>query len=281
MKELFLSLENKVDDALGKMNRHRTEVAEEFVAVKHSVTDNTSKITKLEDDMVAVKIQLQNIQRLNNLFCLNVSGVPQNKQPGYDIMVINNIAQHYGVQLDTKAIQFCRRMGVNQAKGISTIFVRFSSTHIVESILDKYFGDTDRLTLANITDESVNSRVYIGEHLTSFAMTLYRECLRLKKQNVITKVYTRRGHVFATTAGSGSNTKSTKIESLSSLRKLTTNAVAKSGSAMVHGANTAASSGTGTAVDSSVAGTATSQLLRDSTQDGSQSDLSLAIGQLF
>lgn len=199
----------------GQLEVHKRDTDDKLNACSLAITKNTKCVSNVEKELNAVKQQLENINRINNLCCLNIYGVPRSADVDYDVSIIHKIAMHFKIHLPQNAIQFCRRMVKSpKAELSSPIFVRFSTKDVAQGILQNYFTSSP-LLLRNITEEDLSSRVYINEHLTQTALKISHECYRLKKLSVISKVYTRNGHVFVS---KGDGAKSIRIDTMDFLR---------------------------------------------------------------
>lgn len=232
VKTEFMTLFNKFDDKIttklenievgmvSNLEKHSQEINDQLNVVNCVVEGNSTKITKLEEELNTVKHQMHNIRRLNNLCCLNIADVPVSQAEGYDKLLVQKLAVFYEIDLQTNSIQYCRRLTSHRSKGIPPILVRFASRDIAESILNKYYSAKNPLLLSDVTTESIASRIYINEYLTPQTFRIYRECLRLKHQKKISKVFTRRGNVFIV-YGPAIDTKQAKVESLECLRNIT------------------------------------------------------------
>lgn len=128
-----------------------------------------------------MKRQLHDMQRINNLCCLKIVGVPKSTLCNYDWQIIKNLANHYRINLEPDDVKFCSRLkGKAQ---MPPIMVRFGSKNTP-------------LKLSDISEDNIESRVYINEHLTQHNLTIYHECLRIQLLKYIATVLTRRGSVY-------------------------------------------------------------------------------------
>lgn len=215
---MFKKLEHMADTQCKTLESLKLDVDVKIVKVNEAVSVNTGNIDKLQQQVSSLENQMQNFHRLNNLSCLNISGIPKSKDSGHDKAVVLNIAKFYGVSLQPNELLFLRRLVNQHSTSIPPIVVRFSSRNIVEDILAKYYAAASPITLANITTENVASRVYINEHLTTLAFKIQRECLKLKKQQILSKVITKKGHVYVSSVANRYG-KLTRIDSPEALKK--------------------------------------------------------------
>lgn len=113
----------------------------EYHRVNQAVSSNSNKIDNLQLQFNSRKMQKQNFQRLNNLNCINVAGIPQSSELGHDRLIIHNIAKFYGIKLQPSDIMFIRRLSSQKTSSspVAPIFVRFSSRNTVEELLSKYY----------------------------------------------------------------------------------------------------------------------------------------------
>lgn len=228
MSSLLTSFESKISDKLstmersimGKIESNKIEIDEKFVSLSNITKQNSTNISNIEKKLHETQFQLQNMQRINNLNCINIIGIPISPEKNYDYIIIKRIAEFLNVTLHDGAIQFIRRLSNPKANSASNnpppIMVRFSSRVIAESILDEYFKADHSITLNDITEDKLTSRVFITEHLTSSALKIYRECYRLKKLNIIAKVFTKHGYIFT----SESHDKTTQLLKFNSLEEV-------------------------------------------------------------
>lgn len=141
--------------------------------------------------------------------------------------------------------------------------VRFSSRNTVEQLLTKYYTMPKQITLSDISDETIEFRVYLNEHLTSSTFKIQRECLKLKKQKVLSKVIIKKGHVYISKEA---NRKPTRIDTMEEVQQINSQP-----SASRHGA------GCSNPMDVSLL-----QHSRNITSNASvDSELSTAIDQMF
>lgn len=189
---------------------HERDTDVKLNACNVAITNNARCVSKEEKELKVVKQQLENITRINNLCCLNITGIPCSADADYDISVIRNMAMHFKIILPLNAIQFCRRMTKSPKNPAVSppIFVRLATKEVAQGILQNYFNSSP-LLLRNVNDEDLASMVYINEHLTPAALRMSHECYRLKKAGVVSKVYTRNGHVFVSKGG---DAKSVRID---------------------------------------------------------------------
>lgn len=207
-----------------QFNQHMTETNTRIDNIRKDVNLNTESIGHIENELKMVNSQLHNLQRINNQCCLNFFGIPQSTSKDVDTSAIKKIAALYNIPLDNKSIQYCSRLSSRSATGGATarnkippLMVRFANREIAKEILDRYFGAERPLKLSDISDETIDSRVYIGEHLTQHALKIYRECSRLKYRKYLSKVYTRGGSVFVYLTAE-KTAKSIRIDSMDTLR---------------------------------------------------------------
>lgn len=222
--EKFQTMEHNLSQQFAQKS---AETDDKIVAVKKQTINNSKDIANIQQELNRVNYQLHNSQRINNLSCINVYGIPLSPAKNYEIDIIKNIALHYNINLPQKSIQLCYRLGSrknmtsskNETEKFSPIMVRFSTSEIADEILQAYFRSNEPLKLSDVSDETIASRVFIGEHLTQHALKIYKECSRLKRRNIIAKVFTRDGNVFISESMDKS-TKLIKVNSIDFLKKL-------------------------------------------------------------
>lgn len=227
IKELILAMDNKLSSQIESLRcdineniqRLAAETDQKLNTIRNKVEVHDKSIIEVNNELSVVKRQLLDMQRINNLCCIKIIGVPVSANRGLDIQVVKKIAKHYNVMIEPKDIEFCHRLkGKSQTP---PIMVRFSSKNIAENIIAKYFrsnGETP-LKLSNISEENIDSRVYINEHLTQHNMTLLYECARIKRLKLISKVMTRRGNVFISQS-SNKESDLIKVESIACLQDM-------------------------------------------------------------
>lgn len=230
LKFMFSSSNNKLSDKIDdfgaqitksfdtKLESHKKEVESNFNEVEKITSTHSVKIDEMQRELSSVKSQIDNMHRLNNLCCINISGIPQSNESGYDEKVVNNIANFLDVDLGSSGILFCRRLGKSDGKS-PPILVRCVSRELAENLMSKYYAANSKLMLSDICDEKINQRVYINEQLTNNGLRIFRECYRLKKKGMLSKVYTRKGIVYAI-VNEGVDRKLSKIETIESFNAL-------------------------------------------------------------
>lgn len=95
------------------------------------------------------------------------------------------------------------------------LVVRFTSNDLAKDILQAFYKSKTELKLSEVSNELINSRVYLSEHLSQHTLKIFRECQKLKRDpgNSVAKVLTRDGNVFV----SESKDKSTRLIKISTL----------------------------------------------------------------
>lgn len=215
--KIFTRLEKMEHNLKSNSDAFAKETAAKFTSVNTAVTLNSSRLDNVEKELFNMKKQFHAVQRINNLNCLKILGVPVSSKPNYDKQVVAKIASFYSIELPPNSLEFCRRLRSNNSATIPPIIVRFAMRAIPESILSHYFSSAP-LTLSNITDETVASRIVICEQLTSQNYKIYYECIRLRRLKVINKVSTRKGNVFIVDA-SEQHSLPIRVDSIDFLRK--------------------------------------------------------------
>lgn len=207
-----------------QFNLHIAETNTRIINVQKDVSNNANNIEQVERELKMVQSQLHNLNRINNQCCLNFFAIPQSPTKDYDRIIINKIAAHYNIQLDDRSIQYCSRLSGRKTSlndtarhKIPPIMVRFANRELANDLMDRYFKAEHPLKLSDVSDVSINSRVFIGEHLTPHALRIYRECTRLKYRKFLTKAYTRGGNIFIHVTADKTS-RPLKIDSLELLR---------------------------------------------------------------
>lgn len=224
-KSMFAKLYDRFttmeDGIMKRLESHKAEIDEQVSALADLTKQNSSSITNHETQLNEIKAQIHNLNKINNLGTINIFGVPTSESgdKNHDFDIVIWIAKFYNVSINKNYIHYVRRLSNTTAsKSPPPITVKFVSREISINILREYFKSSKQAVLKDILDVDLVSKIYIAEHLTKQLLKVYRECCRLKKLNVIAKVHTRNGNVYAS-ENSNKDSRMIKFNSIEEVHK--------------------------------------------------------------
>lgn len=105
---MFSKLEHLADNQSKQLETFKLNNEVKFAKINEDVSANSGKIDKLQMQVTTMQKQMQNFQRINNLSCINISGIPESADASHDMIIVNKF---YKLNLQPNDIVFHRRAG--------------------------------------------------------------------------------------------------------------------------------------------------------------------------
>jgi hypothetical protein len=170
---------------------------------------------KSERQMAQVMANMgsQNVQE-NKPTDYQLSAAVSNRTTNYNRLIITNLpvlkghrlidnilalARFIGVELRYSDIDHCNQLSGSHQSNAAPVFVKFVSRWMRDEFYSCYLhcvkGKALTVSMLFRLCEDDNRRIYVSEHLTLHDSTIFREAKRLKRMNLFSRVFTRKGVV--------------------------------------------------------------------------------------
>lgn len=189
-------IEAKIDASISRVEQRITCVEKQFSSFRLDCTDNINKLAAAVTEVrVGLTSTAQRLDRLEKSNDLLISGVPY---------VANESLQQLFRNLSTCLAYSDTDMPLVDLRRLSRLPITTGSSppivcqFAIRNARDEFFRrylKTRNLSLRNVGFDS-DQRVYMNENLTPHARNIRTEAIKMKKDGVLLKVFTRNGVVY-------------------------------------------------------------------------------------
>lgn len=154
-------------------------------------------IEKLDDKVRQLETQSNDVRQYTRRDCVEIHGIPPTRDEDTN-SIVREIGDLMEVYLDEKDISISHRLPLGKKyKGkLSTpaIIVKF----VRRDIKDKFYKARKQLKECTTTDlgHEVSNRIFINESLTEENRRVFNECLKFKKEQQFTFIWTSNGKTY-------------------------------------------------------------------------------------